>query len=180
MSTMRIDVLSLWWSIGSEAMELRDTVERLPDICECDDAEAHLDGRCRCCNGHEPMVEGPAREESCRAIIARLQTDLTILANDFDSADGPHNALSLMKSDVELRQGIFLAVCDLQEVLEALRRINEVVSEFRENCKAIRMDHIRRHCMELLEACRRINRKLLGEHKDEGRDGSRSGLPHAA
>ena len=180
MSNMRIDLLSLWWSIGWEAMELCDTVERIPDVCACGDPEAHLEGRCRCCNGHQPIEEGPAREENCSAIIARLRTDLTILANDFESAFGPIEALNLVKCDVELRQGIFLAANDLQQVLEAFTRITESVAGFHMNCSVTQMQRIKRYCVELLEVCRRINKELLGEEKDEGSNGNRPGLPHAA
>ena len=180
MSNMQIDLLSLWWSIGWEAMELCDTVERLPDVCECGDAEAHLEGRCRCCNGHKPMEEGPAREENCSAIIARLRTDLTILAKDFESAAGPVEALSLVKGDVELRRGIFLAASDLQQILEAFTRITHSIAGFRRDCGVTQMRRIKRHCAELREHCRRISRALLGEEKDEGRNGNRPSLQHAA
>jgi len=155
-------------------------VERLPDVCTCRDTGAHLEGRCRCCNGHKPIEEGPAREENCIATIARLRTDLTILANDFESASGPVEALDLVKGEVELRRGIFLAANDLQQVLDAFKRITESVAGFRMNYSVTQMQRIKRHCVELLEACRRINRELLGEQKDEGSNRNRSGLPHAA
>ena len=180
MSNMQIDLLSLWWSIGWEATELCDTVERLPEMRECGDAVAHLEGRCRCCNGHKPMEEGPVREENCSPIIARLGTDLTILAKDFGSTAGSVEALSLVKGDVELRRGIFLAANDLQKVLEVFIRITESVAGFRRDCSVTEMQRIKRHCAELLAHCRRINRELLGEQKEEERNGNRSGLQHAA
>lgn len=180
MSNMGIDLLSLWWSIGWEAMELCDTVERLPDVCACGDAEAHLEGRCRCCNRHRPIEEGPEREENCSAIIARLRTDLRILANEFKSTAGPVEALALVKGDVELRRGIFLTPNDLQQVLVVFARITESVAGFRMNCSITQMQRMKRYCVELKEACRRINRELLGEEKDEGSNGNRPGLPHAA
>ena len=180
MSNMGIDLLSLWWSIGWEAMELCDTVERLPNVCACGDPEAHLEGRCRCCNGHKPIEEGPAREENCGAIIARLRTDITILFKAFESAPGPVAGLDLLNSNLELRRGIFLAANDLQEVLEAFTQITESVAEFRMNCSVTQMQRIKRYCVELLGVCRRINKELLGEKKDEGSNCNRPGLPHAA
>ena len=180
MTNMRIDLLSLWWSIGWEAMELCDTVERLPNVCECGDPEAHLEGRCRCCNGHKPIEEGPAREETCSAIIARLRTDVRILSKAFESAAGPVEGLNLLNGNVELRRGIFLAANDLQQALDAFTRITESVAGFRMNCSLTQMQRIKRHCVELLEVCRGINRELLGEQKDEGSNRNRSGLPHAA
>ena len=142
MSTMGIDLLSLWWSIGWGAMELCDMVERLPKVCACGEPEGHLAGHCGCCKGHKPIEEGPAREENCSAIIARLQTDLTILAKASESAAGPVEVLNLLNGDVELRGGIFLAANDLQEVLEAFTRITESVAEFRMNCSVTQMQRI--------------------------------------
>lgn len=180
MSNLQVDLLSLWWSIGWEAMELCDTVERLPDPFQCDDAEAHLEGRCRCCSGHEPMQEGPAREDNCLAIIARLQTDLRILAKDFEAVAGPVEAFSNVNGDVELRGGTFLSASDLKQVLDAFRQITDAVAGFRKDISVGEWKRIRRHCSELRETCRRINRALLGEGRSEGRNGERPRMPHAA
>ena len=180
MSNTQIDLLALWWSIGWEAMELANAVERLPDVCDSRDAEAHLEGRCCCCNGDKLIKESHSARESCNAIIARLRTDLTILAKDFEIAAGPGEALSLFKGDLELRRGIFLTPNHLQQVLEAFTRITASVAGFRGNCSVTQMQRIKRNCAELREHCRRINRELLGEEKDERRGNNRPGLQHAA
>lgn len=180
MSNLGIDLLSLWWSVGWEAMELCETVERLPEACKCGEAEAHLEGRCRCCSGHEPLESGPAREANCLAIIARLQTDLTILAKDFASAAGPVEAVGTVDSDVELRQGIFLAGSDLKQVLDAFRQISDAVAGYRKDCSVAQLQRLKRYCTELRDQCQRVSRALLGERANDGSNGERSRLPHAA
>lgn len=168
MSASQVNLLSLWRSVSWEAARLSEAVERLPDACECGDPEAHLEGRCRCCGGHEPATIRQGSGENCVAILARLRADIMVLDKDFTALAGPLEAAALTMRSVELRRGVFLAANDLQRVFEAFQRVDHSVIGFRRTCATSELRGVKRHCAELREQCERINAEL----EEDGRDAS--------
>ena len=157
-----MDLLQLWQNIGQEASDLATAVERLPDECECGDADAHLGGRCACCGGHTRggrSIDGP----NCLEIISRLRTDLTVLGQDLSVAGPALGASALETQRLELRRGIFLAAADLEAILESFKRLTESVAGFRRDCTITRMRAVKRRCIELRDHCQRVNAELLDQ-----------------
>ena len=157
-----MDLLQLWQNIGQEASDLATAVERLPDECECGDADAHLGGRCACCGGHTrggQSIDGP----NCLEIISRLRTDLTVLGQDLSVAGPALGASALETQRLELRRGIFLAAADLEAILESFKRLTESVAGFRRDCTITRMRAVKRRCIELRDHCQRVNAELLDQ-----------------
>ncbi|HSF23501.1 MAG TPA: hypothetical protein VLE20_04680 [Blastocatellia bacterium] len=152
-----MELLQLWQSVYQEAVQLADFVERLPDACGCGDADAHLDGRCRCCSGHEQTGEHHGGGENCTAVLTRLRADLTMLSRDFAIAGPPMEGSALEEQRFELRRGVFLAANDLQQILEAFKRVTESVAGFRSDCAIPRMRAVKRNCAELRKHCERVN-----------------------
>src|SRR3990172_5507483 len=99
------DLLQLWCEIYQEAIRLCDAIERLPDQCECGDAAAHLEGRCRCCGKDQPAH---GHGENCSAILTRLRADVSIFCQDFAAIARPMGTAAA-PDRLELRRGIFLA-----------------------------------------------------------------------
>lgn len=155
-----MELLKLWQNIHQEASDLATAVERLPDDCECGDADGHLRGRCACCGGHMPSAH-PANGQDCVEIIGRLQADLTALGQDLSIAGPPLGASALETQRLELRRGIFLAGADLEAILEAFKRLTESVVGFRRECTITRMRAVKRRCVELRDHCNRVNSELL-------------------
>lgn len=180
MNAMRIDPLQLWRGVCAGAVRLAEAVERLPDACECGDSDAHLEGRCRCCDGHGRAEGGHGGGENCTAILERLRADLTVLASDFELTAGPLEAAALAARNIELRHGVVLAAGDLRRVFEAFTRAGEAVAGFRRDCTVTAMRRVKRHCAELRKHCEQANAELYGGGDDDGRDGDGPGLPDAA
>ena len=157
-----MDLLQLWQNIGQEATDLATAVERLPDECECGDADAHLRGRCACCGGHVPSVH-PVDGQDCVEIISRLQADVTALGQDLSIAGPALGASALETRRLELRRGIFLAAADLEAILESFKRVTESVAGFRRECTITRMRVVKRRCIELRNHCDRVNAELLDQ-----------------
>lgn len=155
-----MDLLKLWQNIGQEANDLAAAVERLPDECECGDADAHLRGRCACCGGHTPSSH-VADGEDCVSIINRLRADLTALGQDLSVAGPALGVSSLESQRLELRRGVFLAAADLEAILESFKRLTESVAGFRRDCTITRMRTVKRRCNELRDHCERVNAELL-------------------
>lgn len=155
-----MDLTQLWQSISEETAELAAAVERLPDKCECGDADAHLEGRCLCCRSHGQAGGHPATGVNCSVVLARLQADLSILSEDLALAGPPTEAAALEKQRYEIRRGVFLAASDLQRTVEAFTKVSESVAGFRIDCTVSRMRDIKRHSAELREHCARVNREL--------------------
>ncbi|HEX5883407.1 MAG TPA: hypothetical protein VFY67_02570 [Pyrinomonadaceae bacterium] len=155
-----MDLLQLWQNIGQEARDLATAVERLPDECECGDADAHLSGRCACCGGHT-HGHHPTDSQDCVEIIRRLRTDLTVLGQDLSVAGPALGASALETQRLELRRGIFLAAADLEAILESFKRLTESVAGFRRECTITRMRTVKRRCVELRDHCDRVNAELL-------------------
>jgi len=157
-----MDLLELWQNIHEEVVQLAEAVERLPDSCECGDADAHLEGRCHCCREHEAAGGTHAGGEDCNAVIGRLRADLAMLSEDFGAAAGPMEGAALERHRFELRRGVFLAAADLQQVVTAFKRVTESVAGFRVTCAIAEMRSVKRHCAELREHCDRVNEELTG------------------
>ena len=158
-----MELLGLWQNIHREVVQLAETVEKLPDGCECGDADAHLEDRCACCDIHRQAGPGHARAESCDSLLARLRADLTMLSEDVAIAAPPMEAAALEKQRFELRRGVFLAVSDLQRIIESFKKVTEAVAGFRRDCAVSRMRAIKHHCAELRQHCDEVNSELVGE-----------------
>ena len=157
-----MDLLQLWQNIGQEARDLATAIERLPDECECGDADAHLRGRCACCGGHTHGDHSADRQD-CVVIISRLRADLTALGQDLSVAGPALGASALETQRLELRRGIFLAAADLEAILESFRRLTDSVAGFRRECTITRMRAVKRRCLELRDHCDRVNEDLLDQ-----------------
>jgi len=158
-----MNLLQQWHDIYQEAVQLSETIERLPDECECGDAEAHLEERCHCCGGHGRAREPHGHGETCTVLLSRLRADLAMLCADFSRVVGPVEAATLGTHRLELRQGIFLASSDLQQIVEALEQVNESVAGFRRTCAVSEMRRVKRHSATLREHCNRLDAELQGD-----------------
>lgn len=155
-----MELLKLWQNIHQEASNLATAIERLPDECECGDADAHLGGRCPCCRGH--MTGGnPADGQNCLSIITTLRADVSALGQDLSIAGPALGASALQRQQQELRRGLFLAAGELEAILEAFKRVTESVVGFRQECTISRMRAVKRRCIEFRAHCDRVNAELL-------------------
>jgi hypothetical protein len=170
-----MDLTQLWQSISEETIELAAAVERLADKCECGDADAHLEGRCQCCSAHGQAGGRPASGVNCNELLARLQADLSMLSEDLALAGPPTEAAALEKQRYEVRRGVFLAASDLQQTVEAFKKVSESVAGFRIDCTVSRMRAIKRHSAELREHCAQVNTELQEWQTAAG--GDQSGPP---
>lgn len=171
MDAMQIDLLSLWRKVLSEAVQLSEAIEPLPDVCECGDADAHLDARCSCCGGHERALERHGSTETCTDILARLRADIAMLAKDFSALAGPLELAALNKQSVELRRGVFLAAGDLHQICEAFERVDHAVMGFRRTCSVPDLKRVKLRCAELRERCERINAALEDNESEKRTEG---------
>jgi hypothetical protein len=154
-----MELLRLWQTIYQEAVELCEAIEALPDLCECGDADAHLEGRCPCCMRPE-QTRGRAGL-NCGAIIASIQADLAMLSEDVALAGPATEATALECQRRQLRRSLFLAVTELNRIVESFKRVTESVMGFRVDCMAARMRVIKQCCSELRDDCERVNTELL-------------------
>lgn len=162
-----MDLLKLWQGINQQAGLLADSVAGLPDACECGDADAHLEGRCSCCERHEWSAQGPKSAESCTAIIARLRVDLRMLCADFAAIAPAVDATGLTERRLELRRGVFLSAADLEQLTEAFERVTGAVAGFRRDCAITEMKKVKRFSSDLRAHCERVNAQLLGQGEVE-------------
>lgn len=153
------DLLQLWCEIYQEAIHLCEAIEALPDQCECGDAEAHLEGRCRCCGKDKPAH---GHGENCSAILTRLRADLSIFCQDFAAISVPM-AAGVGPERLELRRGIFLAAGDLQQIVKGVERVNDAVVGFRRTCDLSELRGLKRHGSELREHLNQVQIKLEGK-----------------
>jgi hypothetical protein len=167
MDAMQIDLLSLWRKVFSEAVQLSEAVEPLPDACECGDVDAHLEGRCRCCGGHKRASERRGSGDNCADILDRLRADIAMLVKDFSSLAGPLEIAALAKQSVELRRGVFLAASDLQQICEALERVDHAVMGFRRTCAVPELKRVKLRCAELRKRCEQIGAVLEDDTSEE-------------
>lgn len=166
MNTIQIDLLSLWRTVCLEAAQLSEAVERLPDACECGDADAHLEERCSCCGGHEQANQPNQSSEKCPAILDRLRADIAALVKDFSSLAGPLEMAAMANQNVELRRGIFLTGGDLQQICEAFERVDRAVMGFRRTCAVPELRRVKIRCAELRERCESISAGLEGDRSE--------------
>ena len=160
MGSVQMNLLSLWRGVCSSATQLSDAVSLLPDDCQCGDADAHLEGRCRCCGGHEQSMERHGSGEKCPTILERLRADVAALVKDCSALAGPLELAAMAKQSVELRRGVFLTASDLQQICEAFERVDRAVVGFRRTCALQDLKRVKIRCAELRERCARISAVL--------------------
>ena len=156
MSSTSSDLSELWTEIYHEAIQLCESIERLPDQCECADADAHLEGRCRCCSHNEP-VHGHG--ENCKTILERLRADLSMLCADFSIITTPIGT-ALGSQYIQLRRGIYLAAADLQQILRSVEQVSEAVAGFRRTCDLSELRGAKRHTAELRTHLQMVKSKI--------------------
>ncbi|MCI0614741.1 hypothetical protein L0244_17260 [bacterium] len=156
MSPVTDDISQLWSEIYREAIQLCDSIDRLPDQCECGDAKAHLEGRCRCC-GKDQVAHGQA--ENCTTILTRLLADLSIFCQHFGAIVMPIE-MTVGTEYMELRRGIFLTAAELQQIVKAVERVNQSVIGFRRTCDLSELRGLKTHSNELRKQIDIIQNKM--------------------
>jgi hypothetical protein len=73
-------LLGGWLDVVDDLTELCHSLSELPDICECGNGQAHLQGRCPCC--HRVTHDRIPDCEDCDAQLARLRPAIDLLAVD--------------------------------------------------------------------------------------------------
>lgn len=160
MSTLQIDLLSAWRNVSAGASQLLETVELLPEECQCGNGDEHLDHHCECCGGHERAFGDATSGETCSTILSRLRADTALLAKDFSALAGPLEFAALATQNVELRRGVILTAVDLEKVVQAFERLDHAVMGFRRNCTATELKRVKSRCFELCFLCDRISSVL--------------------
>lgn len=149
-----------WRNLYGEVVRFTDAIQGLPEECRCGDADAHLEGRCRCCHGHRGASAPHGGAERCGDIVARLHADLSLLCEDFRRAGGALEKGSSGTSDLDVRRNAVLAAGDLEKTLLALERLGEAVVGFRTTCAMSEMRQVKRHSAALREHCDRLDAEL--------------------
>lgn len=155
-----MDPLQQWQDVCEEVIEFSGSLERLPEECECGDAESHLGGRCRCCHGHASGSRHGPGGEACGERIARLRADLALLCEDFKRAAGAVQKEA--PAHGEVRRGVLLAAGDLERIIAALDLVGEAVVGFHKTCSVSEMSRLKSRCAALREHCEQIQRALQG------------------
>lgn len=154
-----MELLQLWRSITRQTAELAEAVERLPDHCACEDADAHLSGRCPCCVGGEHGGR-PGPGNDCREMLGRLGADIMMLSGDVAAAGPPLETAAAEGQRRELRREVYMTASGLQRVVDAFRRATEAVAGFRRECAVSRMQAVKRGCAELRDHCERVDAEV--------------------
>jgi hypothetical protein len=146
--------------VCDEVTALCDTLERIPENCECGDAQAHLEGACRCCHGHVAESAGSSGQPRCGERIAQLRADLALLCEDFTKAAGPVQKGATGGQGLEIRRELIMAAGDLGRILTALEDLDRAVVGFRRSCSAADMKQVKRQSTSLLARCKKVDAEL--------------------
>lgn len=160
----------LWHGVYEEAMRLCDAMQSLPDQCECGDAAAHLEGRCRCCL-HKALTQGTEHQgENCTTILFRLRADLSLFCQDFAHVAGPLDEAAAAAGEVELRRDVIYAASDLQRIVKAVDRVSDAVVGFRNTCSILELRCLKHRCVELRQHCEELNARIAGAATSPGEE----------
>jgi hypothetical protein len=149
-----------WREVCDEVTALCDTLERIPEKCECGDAQAHLEGACRCCHGHVAESAGSSGQPRCGERIAQLRADLALLCEDFTKAAGPVREGAMGEQGMEVRRELLMAAGDLGKILTALEDLDRAVIGFRQSCSIADMKQVKRQSTSLLARCEKVDAEL--------------------
>jgi len=149
-----------WREVCDEVAALCDTLERIPEKCECGDAQAHLEGACRCCHGHVAESAASSGRSRCGERIAQLRADLALLCEDFRRAAGPVQKGATGGQGLEVRRELVMAAGDLERILSALEDLDRAVVGFRQSCSIADMKQVKRQSTSLLTRCKKVDEEL--------------------
>ena len=112
---------------------LANDLERIPAECKCEDAIAHLDGRCTSCataSGKTDKAMAPPRR-GCSAQIERLQVGIRDVR---EALKQRRAALQPEEETAELRDELALIENLVECLASALERLMQDVTEFQGTC----------------------------------------------
>lgn len=145
-----------WQEVYREAVQFTETIARLPNECHCGDAEAHLEGRCPCCDGSHALAPHGAGVP-CTEMLSRLRADFSMLWEDVKRVLAPVEKTAPLADLLEIRRGVFLTASDLDLIGLDLARVGEAVMGFRRSCALLELRRAKRHAAELRHHCDHLN-----------------------
>ncbi|MCI0567368.1 MAG: hypothetical protein L0Z52_04140 [Acidobacteria bacterium] len=151
---------SRWQEVSEEVGRLCDALEKVPEACECGDAESHLEGGCRCCHGHASAGTISPGRPHCGERIEQLRADLALLCEDFKRAAGPFHKEATGEGRGQLRRELLLVAGDLSRMMAALEDLDRAVVGFQRTCSLSDMKGVKRHAAALLVHCRKVDAEL--------------------
>ena len=155
-----------WRDLYEEVIHLCDSLESVPEECECGNAETHLEGACRCCHGHTAGSPASPDQPHCGERIARLRADLTLLCEDFQGVAGLVQKGARIAGPLAARRDLLLVAGDLGRILATLEDLDRAVAGFRRSCAIADMKQVKRQGAALLARCKKFGEDLARRPND--------------
>jgi len=114
-----------------DAEFLKADLQRVPSLCRCEDAIAHLGSRCSCTNSPANPPAGAVRPKGCQAHLETLHLDIKSLR---ESLEGHRSDLQPEEQTEALKRELSL-IEDFTERLGAtVEKTRNHAAEFEANC----------------------------------------------
>ena len=129
-----------------DAEFLRADLQRIPSLCRCEDAIAHLGGRCSCTKAPSNSPEEAVRGKGCRAHLETLHLDIKSLR---ESLQRHRSDLRPEEQTEELKRELSL-IEDFTERLGAtLEKVMSHAAEFEANCSSDALQRLKESSSEI-------------------------------
>jgi hypothetical protein len=143
---------------------LKADLQRIPSLCRCEDAPAHLEGRCSCTKAPSNPQAEAVRQKGCLAHLETLRLDIKSLR---ESLQRHRSDLQPEEQTEELKRELFL-IEDFAERLGAtVERITSHVAEFEANCSNDALQRLKDSSSEIDKYSTEFFWSLLKRDRDQ-------------
>ena len=114
-----------------DAVKLREALDRIPDRCDCGDAEAHLLGSCCCAGAQLDESAGDSERRGCLVHLEQLSREIQRFEEDLRRERG---ALARDDEDGAVQQRVSNIEIIVERLSSTLGRLRIDLMSFRETC----------------------------------------------
>jgi hypothetical protein len=143
---------------------LKADLQRIPRQCRCEDALAHLDGRCSCTKA---SVNPPAEVADRKGCLARLETLHLDIRSLRESLQRHTNDLEPEEQTEELKRELSLIGDFTERIDGTVEKIRSHAGEFEANCSNDTLQRLKESSAEIDKYSTEFFWSLLNQDRDQ-------------
>jgi len=151
-------LLGGWLDIVDDVTELCHSLAELPDICECGNGKAHLQGRCPCCFRvtHDRVPDC----EDCDAQLTQLRPRIDLLTVDTMRFMPGVKELLARATPVEVSGRATALEAHIAQLIRTFAALIVAADQFRTDCRSSHLAVVKQLATSLNRECNALSRAM--------------------
>lgn len=151
-------LLGGWRDVVDDVTRVSRSVSELPDICDCGDGKAHLQGRCPCC--HRVTHDRVPDCEDCDAQLTRLRPAIDLLTVDTLRFLPAVKDLLARATPPEISSGAADVETHIARLIRTFAALLAASEQFRTDCRSSHLAVLKEAATSLRRECDALSRAM--------------------